>query len=76
MARGILDRALRMGEGKQFKEYESRVASINEVEPEMELLSDDELKTEADGLRERAKGVELSRALDLRVAFDLIYRQT
>ena len=27
-----------MGEGKQFKEYESRVASINEVEPEMELL--------------------------------------
>ncbi len=47
-----------MGEGKQFKEYESRVASINEVEPEMELLSDEELKTEADGLRERAKGGE------------------
>ena len=47
-----------MGEGKQFKEYESRVASINEVEPEMELLDDDELKTEADELRERAKGGE------------------
>jgi preprotein translocase subunit SecA len=47
-----------MGEGKQFKEYESRVASINEVEPEMELLSDDELRTEADALRERAKGGE------------------
>ena len=29
VARGILDRALRMGEGKQFKEYESRVESIN-----------------------------------------------
>jgi preprotein translocase subunit SecA len=57
-ARGILDRALRMGEGKQFKEYESRVASINEIEPEMELLADEDLKTEADALRERAKGGE------------------
>ncbi len=47
-----------MGEGKQFKEYESRVASINEVEPEMQLLDDEELKKEADALRERAKGGE------------------
>jgi len=47
-----------MGESKQFKEYESRVGSINEVEPEMELLDDQELLKEADELRERAKGGE------------------
>ena len=58
MARGILDRALRMGEGKQFKEYESRVDAINALEPEMELLDDAEMRPEADKLRERAKGGE------------------
>src|SRR5688500_11063635 len=44
-----------MGESKQFKEYEGRVDSINAIEPEMELLSDDELKAEADELRKRAR---------------------
>ncbi|HET8976238.1 MAG TPA: preprotein translocase subunit SecA [Solirubrobacterales bacterium] len=63
MARGLIDRALRMGESKQFKEYESRVDSINAIEPEMELLEDSELRTEADGLRERAKGGESLDAL-------------
>ena len=33
-----------MGEGKQFKEYESRVSAINRFEPEMELLDDAELR--------------------------------
>jgi preprotein translocase subunit SecA len=55
MARGIIDRALRMGEAKQFKEYEGRVESINRIEPEMELLDDAELRSEADDLRKRAK---------------------
>src|SRR5690349_18423754 len=55
MARGLIDRALRMGESKQFKEYESRVESINRIEPEMELLEDSELKTEAEELRKRAR---------------------
>ena len=55
MARGIIDRALRMGESKQFKEYEGRVESINRIEPEMELLDDAELKAEADELRKRAR---------------------
>src|SRR5919106_3133271 len=54
MARGLIDRALRMGESKQFKEYEGRVETINRVEPEMELLDDSELRAEADALRERA----------------------
>src|ERR671919_2907431 len=58
MARGLIDRALRMGEAKQFKEYQGRVDFINRVEPEMELLEDSELRTEADGLRERARNGE------------------
>ena len=48
MARGLIDRALRMGESKQFKEHESRVETINAIEPEMELLDDSELLKEAD----------------------------
>jgi preprotein translocase subunit SecA len=55
MARGLIDRALRLGEKRQFKEYESRVDSINRFEPEMELLDDSELRAEADKLRERAR---------------------
>jgi preprotein translocase subunit SecA len=58
MARGLIDRALRMGESKQFKEYQGRVESINRIEPEMELLDDQELKSEADALRERARNGE------------------
>ena len=51
--RGLIDRALRVGEGKKLKEFEQTVARINEIEPEMELLDDAELRTEADSLRER-----------------------
>ena len=51
----ILDRALRLGEGKQFKRYAKRVDAINAWEPELELLEDDELRAQADGLRERAR---------------------
>ncbi len=42
-----------MGEGKKLKEFEQTVTRINEIEPEMELLEDAELRTEADALRER-----------------------
>src|SRR5919108_5438242 len=58
MARGLIDRALRMGEARQFKDYEKRVESINRVEPEMELLDDADLREEADKLRERARNGE------------------
>ncbi len=58
MAKGLIDRALRLGEGRQFKEYERRVASINRIEPEMELLTDAEIRAEADELRERARNGE------------------
>src|ERR671922_1769261 len=54
----ILDRALRLGEAKQFKQYAKRVDRINAWEPELELLEDDELRAQADSLRERARNGE------------------
>jgi preprotein translocase subunit SecA len=54
----ILDRALRMGEGRQFRQYAKRVDRINAWEPELELLDDHELRAHADALRERARGGE------------------
>src|SRR2546423_720237 len=50
----ILERALRMGEGKKFKEFEKRVGRINDFEPEVELDTDEELRERANHLRERA----------------------
>ncbi len=55
---GLLDRALNIGESKQFREYERRVARIGDYEPELELESDEELRERMDGLRERARGGE------------------
>jgi len=57
-ARDMVTRALRVGEGRKFKAYEKRAEKINGIEPEMELLDDDELRAEADSLRERAQGGE------------------
>ena len=54
----IIDRALRMGEAKKFKGYQQRVARINALEPEVEALSDEELRQHADELRERARNGE------------------
>src|SRR5438874_2743862 len=54
----ILDRALRIGEGKKFKEFQQQVARINDLEAEMELLEDEELRSEFDELRERAANGE------------------
>jgi preprotein translocase subunit SecA len=54
----LLDRALRAGESKQFKQYQKRVARINAFEPELELESDEELRARADRLRERARNGE------------------
>jgi preprotein translocase subunit SecA len=57
-ARDMVTRALRVGEGRKFKAYEKRAQKINAIEPEMELLADEELRSEADSLRERARGGE------------------
>src|SRR3954470_12805080 len=58
MSRRLIDRALRMGEAGQFKRYRDRVARINDLESEMEDLSDAELREEADQLREHARNGE------------------
>ena len=54
MAIQLIDRALRLGEGRKFKAYQKRVDSINRIEPETEALEDHELLEEVDDLRERA----------------------
>ncbi len=54
----LFEKALRIGEGKKFKEFEKRVARINDFEAELELEDDAELKTRYDALRERAIGGE------------------
>ena len=51
----LIDRALRMGEGKKFKQFEKQVERVNAFEPEMELLEDEELAEEMAELRERAE---------------------
>ncbi len=63
----LIDRALRLGEGKKFKSYEQRVARINELEPELQQLTDAQLRAAADSLRARARG-EGAEPLD-----DLLY---
>ncbi|MGH2959397.1 MAG: preprotein translocase subunit SecA, partial [Solirubrobacterales bacterium] len=50
----LIDRALRIGEGKKFKKFEKQVELVNAFEPEMELLEDEELAQEFAELRERA----------------------
>src|SRR3954449_11259736 len=50
----ILDKALRLGEGRQFKQYSKRVEAINRFEPELELMDDDELRERFGELRRRA----------------------
>jgi preprotein translocase subunit SecA len=49
----IIDRALRLGEGKKFKTFEKNVARINDFEPELELESDEELRERYAELRRR-----------------------
>src|SRR4051794_17414036 len=53
-AMDLVTKALRAGEGRKFKAYQKRAEAINRFEPEMEALSDAELRGEADSLRERA----------------------
>src|SRR3954462_6703282 len=49
----ILERALRLGEGKQFKAYARRVERIGAWEAELELLEDEELREQFQELRRR-----------------------
>jgi preprotein translocase subunit SecA len=57
---GILDRILRAGEGKKLKALQGMVPDINALEPEIERLSDDELRGKTAVFKERlANGAEL-----------------
>src|SRR5215207_10149711 len=49
----FLERALRIGEGKQFKQFEKRVSRVAAFEPELELETDEELRARIDAFRER-----------------------
>ena len=49
----ILERALRVGESKKFKEFEKKVSRIADYEPELELESDEELRERYVELRRR-----------------------
>jgi preprotein translocase subunit SecA len=55
----FLDRALRIGEAKKFKDYERRVGQINGYEEELELGDDAEIREATDALRERARDGEI-----------------
>ncbi|HEY4779592.1 MAG TPA: preprotein translocase subunit SecA, partial [Solirubrobacterales bacterium] len=57
-AMDLVTKALRAGEGRKFKAYQKRAEAINRFEPEMEALSDAEIREEADSLRERARNGE------------------
>src|SRR5882762_2770017 len=57
-AMDLVTKALRAGEGRKFKAYQKRAEAINRYEPEMESLSDEEIRSEADELRRRARDGE------------------
>src|SRR4051812_44327747 len=54
----IIERALRVGEGKKFKTFEKQVARINDLEPEIEAYTDEELAEEYADLRKRHEAGE------------------
>ena len=62
---GMFDRALNLGEAKQFKSYERRVGLISAFEPELELESDEELRARFSELKRRVR--EEGLALDAAV---------
>src|ERR1700712_4901370 len=57
-AMDLVTKALRAGEGRKFKAYQKRAEAINRFEGEMESLSDEEIRSEADELRRRARDGE------------------
>ncbi len=57
---GVLDRLLRVGEGKKLKALGSLVPDINAFEPEMQALTDDALRAKTPEFRDRlANGEDL-----------------
>jgi preprotein translocase subunit SecA len=65
MSTEMINRVLRVGEGRSMKRMLSRVVDINALEPEMQALSDEELRAKTDEFKARlAEGAELDDLLD------------
>jgi preprotein translocase subunit SecA len=54
----LLTKILRMGEGRKLKVLQNRVETVSALEPEIEKLSDPELRKKTDEFRERLAGGE------------------
>src|ERR1039457_1963719 len=54
----VFTRVLRAGEGKKVRRLAELVPLINELEPEIEALSDDDLAHRTDGFKERVANGE------------------
>jgi preprotein translocase subunit SecA len=49
----ILQKVLRVGEGKTLKEFQGIVTAVNDIEPQFESLTDEELKAKTTEFRDR-----------------------
>ena len=54
----LFDRVLRAGEGRTLKTYKELVPDVNSLEPELEALSDDELRAMTPDFRQRLENGE------------------
>src|SRR5215213_6912971 len=54
----LLTKILRVGEGRKVKALQKGVATVSALEPEVEKLSDEELRAKTDEFRERLDGGE------------------
>jgi preprotein translocase subunit SecA len=65
MSTDMINRVLRVGEGRSMKRMQARVEQITALEPEVQKLSDEELRAKTDELRARvADGAELDELVD------------
>ncbi len=65
MSTEILNKFLRFGEGRSMKAHHARVQRINALEPEMQELTDEQLRERAEAIRARlADGAEMDEVLD------------
>ncbi len=55
---GILSKLFTIGEGKQLKKYQAKVDEINQLEPQMQAMSDEELQGMTERLRKRYQAGE------------------
>ncbi|HTI32621.1 MAG TPA: hypothetical protein VL422_03025, partial [Miltoncostaea sp.] len=53
MSTDLLNKVLRVGEGRVLKGMQGQVQRINELEPEMEALGDDELRARSEAFKAR-----------------------